>query len=66
VSLQALKSGVAKNVNIVWEIEEFLEQGKGKRCKDGMLELKRENKAMNVLKHRIETMIDTKVLGFIV
>jgi hypothetical protein len=33
VSLQALKSGVAKNISIVEEIEEFLDQGTGKRFK---------------------------------
>ena len=66
VPLQALKNGVSKNITTIKDVEAFLEDGRGKRCKEDMLELKKENKTMGVLKHKIETMIDHKALCFIV
>ena len=51
---------------MIKEIEAFMRDGKGKRCHEGCGELKTANKDMSAIKHRIETMIDHQVLGFIV
>ena len=63
--IQALSNQVNKNVKTIGAVEEFLREGKGKKCKDDVTEMKKENKTMGSLKRSLETMLENKELGLI-
>ena len=61
--IQALSNQVTKNLKTIKSVEAFVEDGKGKKCKDDLAQMKVENKTMGALKRSLETMIDHQELG---
>jgi hypothetical protein len=61
--IQALDNQVKRNLKTIKSVEEFMEDGKGEKCRDDLIQMKAENKTMGALKRSLETMIDHQVLG---